>query len=109
MTAELDELAQAKLRIQELETQLSMAEEQKGKVDDDVADKAFKFGYTLACCTLTNLHDQPGMAHDVLKDLGLTRQDVKAMDLSEYDAKALRKIERYTGHGQLYEKKRRKT
>lgn len=79
-----------------------------GKGDDDTADKAFKFGYTLACCTLTNLHDQPGMAHDVLKDLGLTRQEVKAMGLSEYDAKALRKIERYPGHGQLYEKRKRK-
>lgn len=55
-----------------------------------------------------NLHDQLGIAHDVLKDLGLTRQEVKAMNLSEYDAKALRKIERYPSHGQLYEKKKRK-
>lgn len=82
--------------------------EQNGKGDDEAADKAFKFGYTLACCTLTNMHDQPGMAKDVLKDIGLTRAEVKAMDLTEYDAKALRQIERHTGHGDLYVKKKRK-
>lgn len=63
---------------------------QKDKTNDDAADKAFKFGYTLACCTLTNLHDQPGMAKDVLRDIGLTRSEVKEMNLSEYDPKALR-------------------
>lgn len=83
--------------------------DQKDKTDDDEADKAFKFGYTLACCTLVHMHDQPGMAKDVLKDIGLTRADAKAMNLTDFDAKLLRKIERSPGHGELYIKKKRKT
>jgi hypothetical protein len=53
---------------------------------------AFKTGYLIACCNVVNLHDQPGIAYDVLAEAGITTADVKAMDLSEYDAKALRII-----------------
>jgi hypothetical protein len=83
--------------------------DQKSNDDDELTNKAFKFGYTLACCTLVHMHDQPGMAKDVLKDIGLTRADTKAMNLTDFDAKLLRKIERSPGHGELYIKKKRKT
>jgi hypothetical protein len=53
---------------------------------------SFKTGYMLACCNLVNLHDEPGLAYDVLAEAGITRADVKAMELCDYDAKALRKI-----------------
>lgn len=55
---------------------------------------AFEHGYVLACCNIVNLHDEPTIAHCTLSELGVTRADVKAMNLSEYDLKALRKIER---------------
>jgi hypothetical protein len=58
----------------------------------DAETLAFKTGYLLACCNLQNLHDQPGMARDVLGEAGITTADVKAMGLSGYDAKALREI-----------------
>lgn len=55
---------------------------------------AFEHGYVLACCNIVNLHDEPTIAHDTLSELGITRSEIKAMNLSEYDLKALRKIER---------------
>lgn len=53
---------------------------------------AFKTGYLIACCNLVNLHDEPCIASDVLAEAGITTADVRAMDLCEYDAKALRAI-----------------
>ncbi|KAB2728213.1 hypothetical protein [Brucella anthropi] len=60
----------------------------------DAEKSAFEHGYVLACCNIVNLHDEPTIAHCTLSELGVTRTAVKAMDLSEYDLKALRKIER---------------
>jgi hypothetical protein len=58
----------------------------------DAEKFAFNTGYLLACCNIVNLHDQPGIAYDVLAEAGITRADVKAMDLCEYDAEALKII-----------------
>jgi hypothetical protein len=52
----------------------------------------FNSGYMLACCNLTNMHDQPGLASDVLAEAGMTEADVAAMGLSEYDRRALAEI-----------------
>ncbi len=52
----------------------------------------FKAGYLIACCNLVNLHDQPSIACDVLAEAGLSEADVDAMDLSEYDLRALKEI-----------------
>jgi hypothetical protein len=53
----------------------------------------FLRGYVLAVCNLNNMHDMPSVAWDVLLQLGVTKAEIKRLDLSEYDAKALRKIE----------------
>jgi hypothetical protein len=55
-------------------------------------DLAFKTGYLLACCNLVNLHDEPGLACDVLAEAGIKQADVKEMDLCDFDAKALKII-----------------
>lgn len=70
------------LRAEALEAKLAAAE----KI-------AFEHGYVLACCNIVNLHDEPTIAHCTLSELGVTRAAVKEMNLSEYDLKALRKIE----------------
>ncbi|KXO77803.1 hypothetical protein [Brucella anthropi] len=77
-------VAGAKLekKIETLEAKLTAAE----KTD-------FEHGYVLACCNIVNLHDEPTIAHDTLSELGVTRAAIKAMNLSEFDLKALRKIE----------------
>lgn len=62
----------------------------------------FSRGYLIACCNLVNLHDQPEVAFDVLREMNLTRQQVKAMGLSEYDARALREIEKARGSNSVY-------
>ncbi|MBM3096632.1 hypothetical protein JRX38_01100 [Gluconobacter cerinus] len=54
--------------------------------------QAFNQGYLIACCNLTNLHDEPSVACDVLAECGLTERDIEIADLTEYDAKALVKI-----------------
>ncbi|MEL6663624.1 MAG: hypothetical protein AAFR33_11545 [Pseudomonadota bacterium] len=57
------------------------------------AEDSFAMGYILACCNFQNMHDQPTMAYDVLRELGVSRADIKRLDLSEYDTAALKKIE----------------
>jgi hypothetical protein len=61
------------------------------------ARSEFNHGYVIACCNVTNLHDEPGIAHDTLRELGVTKAEVKRMGLCDYDAKALREIERARG------------
>lgn len=62
-------------------------------VETQKVKDAFNHGYVLACCTVANLHDEPGIAFDVLQELGITAKAVEAMGLCEYDAAGLRKIE----------------
>ena len=59
---------------------------------EKLRQNSFSNGYLLACCNLVNLHDRPELANDVLGEAGITQAEVKAMDLSEYDARALAKI-----------------
>lgn len=65
--------------------------------DGERVKAAFNHGYVIACCNITNLHDEPGIAHDTLRELGVTKAEVKKMGLCDYDAKALRDIERARG------------
>ncbi|GFE97537.1 hypothetical protein [Gluconobacter sp. Gdi] len=86
---EAEQLARAdaeasKARVKVLDAQLADMREAK--------KQAFNQGYLIACCNLTNLHDEPSIACDVLAECGLTEDDIKAADLTEYDAKALAKI-----------------
>lgn len=53
---------------------------------------AWKNGYLIACCNLTNLHDRPELASDVLAEADISKTDVRRMKLPEYDQKALREI-----------------
>lgn len=55
----------------------------------------FNAGYILACANIVNQHDEPGMAADVARELGVSWDEVKRMRLSPYDMAALRKIKRY--------------
>lgn len=61
--------------------------------DAERVKAAFNHGYVIACCNVANLHDEPGIAHDALRELGVTKAEVKRMGLCDYDAKALREIE----------------
>ncbi|WP_415279263.1 hypothetical protein [Brucella sp. BZ] len=85
-------------RIFRRNTRLRFEAEKRAEVIEakyaDAEKSAFEHGYVLACCNIINLHDEPTIAHDTLSELGVTRAAVKAMNLSEYDLKALRKIER---------------
>lgn len=66
------------------------------------AKAAFENGYVLACCNLVHLHDEPGLAFDALSELGVTKEAVAAMDLTDYDKEALREIEEARNSEQLY-------
>ncbi len=76
---------------------LGSAQVQDVAVDDEHVKAAFNHGYVIACCNVTNLHDEPGIAHDTLRELGISKAEVKRMGLCDYDAKALREIERARG------------
>ncbi|KFL89050.1 hypothetical protein AmDm5_1849 [Acetobacter malorum] len=52
----------------------------------------FNAGYLLACCNISNMHNEESIASDILAEAGITEEEVKSLDLSEYDATALVKI-----------------
>ena len=58
----------------------------------DAERAAFNRGYLIACCNLANLHNEPCIASDVFLEAGINAAEVKAMDLTEYDMRALREI-----------------
>ncbi len=62
----------------------------------------FNRGYVIACCNLVNLHGADIVAVDTLKQLGITRTDIDAMDLSEYDLSALILLESHFSADQIY-------
>lgn len=66
------------------------------------AKRAFEHGYVIACCNLVHLHDEPGLAFDVLSELGVKKETVTAMCLTDYDNSALRQIEEARSSQQLY-------
>jgi hypothetical protein len=52
----------------------------------------FARGYVIACCNLSNLHREPSMAREIFFQLGVTKAEIERMDLSEYDLKAVKKM-----------------
>lgn len=58
----------------------------------DAEKSAFKAGYLLACCNLVHLHDEDCLAADVLAEAGLTKADIRTMDLTDFDKRVLKKI-----------------
>jgi hypothetical protein len=51
---------------------------------------AFGHGYLIATANIVHLHDQPGIAEDVLREGGVKRADMETLGLTEYDLKPLR-------------------
>lgn len=54
---------------------------------------AFNNGYVIACCNIMHLHADEVVACDVFAQLGVTQEEVAAMDLGEYDLEAIEKID----------------
>jgi len=52
---------------------------------------AFEQGILMAASALVSLHDQPGMAADIVSEFGLHEADCSQLD--EYDKRNLRKIQ----------------
>lgn len=57
----------------------------------------FEAGYVIACANIVNLHDEPGIAADAIRELGVTWKQITDADLSDYDMAALRQIKREGG------------
>ena len=55
-------------------------------------DVGFAQGYAAACSALIFLHDQPGMAKDVLREHFKGIYDLKKYQIDEFDANILRPI-----------------
>jgi hypothetical protein len=71
-------------------------------VDEAATKAAFSHGYLLACCNVANLHGHPEIAFDILSELGISKAEVEAMDLCDYDLDALKEIETARGNKSLY-------
>ncbi len=57
--------------------------------------KEFEMGIVIAAVNIVHLHDQPGIAADVLKDAGL--RSFNCSNFSEYDKESFRKINHEKG------------
>lgn len=64
------------------------------KVCTLVADP-FEVGALVALGLLCALHDQPSMAVDVVREMGLENADVSCAGLSEYDQENLTELNRH--------------
>ena len=53
---------------------------------------AFDHGYLIAVANIMNLHDEDTIAEDVLRELGVSPNAIKRLDLCEYDAKPLQAL-----------------
>lgn len=62
----------------------------------------FKRGYILACCNLINMHGTNTETIDLFQQLGITQDEIAAMDLSEYDLSALTDLETAYGLEKMY-------
>ncbi|MFT8886530.1 MAG: hypothetical protein ABF946_10050 [Acetobacter papayae] len=58
---------------------------------------SFNAGYLIACCNVYNMHNEEGIASDILAQAGITEAEIEAVDLSEYDAAALTEIRKASG------------
>ena len=74
--------------------------------DEKAIHDAFTHGYLIATANLINLHDQPTMAEDMLRELGETEGILKRLDLCDYDAKPLRKCFRNISARDKYDRER---
>lgn len=90
--------------IQKVKAEASAAppENQMTGVDEAATKAAFSHGYLLACCNVANLHGHPEIAFDILSELGISKAEVEAMDLCDYDLDALKEIETARGNKSLY-------
>jgi len=84
----LQELQSARRQIEGMRADISRLENEK--VAHGKAELAR--GYLIACCNVANLHNMHDVASDVLIEMPITQTEVNAMDLSDYDAKALAEI-----------------
>ncbi len=87
--------ATAKVIVEELEAMNTCSFQ---PVDDELLKRQFNAGVLIAASTLQAQHDQPTMASDMLRDMGLNGYDCKPLDLTDFDKQNLRKICRW-GNG----------
>ncbi|MFT8723803.1 MAG: hypothetical protein ABF759_14720 [Acetobacter malorum] len=74
------------------QTQIAALEAEVVRLQEDLdasKRKNFNAGYLIACCNIYNMHNEEGIAADILREAGITEAEVKALDLNEYDAEAL--------------------
>lgn len=85
----------ALVRQSEALAQIAARDAETGRLQELLASRKrenFNAGYLIACCNIVNMHNEEGIASDILAQAGITEAEVKALDLSEYDANALAEI-----------------
>ncbi|UGQ24166.1 MazG-like family protein [Brucella anthropi] len=62
----------------------------------------FNRGYVLACANIVNLHGADAAVMEGFAQLGISKAELKALDLREYDQRAIDALEDYFGTDKLY-------
>lgn len=60
----------------------------------DDARQEFDRGYVIACLNTFSMHGDSVISGEAFVQLGITRDEVKALDLSDYDLDTLKKLEK---------------
>ncbi len=89
--------------IQERRTLSSPDHADAGKVEGDGIERTeFNRGYVLACANIVNLHGADVAVMEGFAQLGISKAELKALDLCEYDQRAIDALEDYFGADKLY-------
>lgn len=74
-----------------------------GKVEGDGAKRTeFNRGYVLACANIVNLHGADVAVMEGFAQLGISKTELKALELCDYDQRAIDALEDYFGADKLY-------
>jgi hypothetical protein len=55
-------------------------------------EKSFTAGYVLAVANIVHTHDEPVIAEDVLRELGILEPELDGLDLTDFDLEVLRPL-----------------
>ncbi|MFK4060774.1 hypothetical protein [Brucella anthropi] len=74
-----------------------------GKVEGNGTERTeFNRGYVLACANIVNLHGADVAVMEGFAQLGISKAELKALDLCDYDQRAIDALEDYFGAEKLY-------
>ncbi|MEL4069570.1 hypothetical protein WKW50_05420 [Ochrobactrum sp. GPK 3] len=88
--------------IRERITEIADKSDEAGAQWEEIERAEFHRGYVLACANIVNLHGADVAVMEGFAQLGISKAELQALDLCEYDQKAIDTLEDFFGADKLY-------